>query len=336
MTSHYKADIAMLRLLAIIVVVAFHAYGMCYAEAHLPQPLPKVYQETYEWFNQYIPINVAIPLFVFVSGYLFGMQLQKGRYKSLWQVAKDKFLRLGVPYYFFMPIMMATYSGFKLEPYFTGGYWHLWFLPMLWWLFIVTYLLRPVILSGRTWMVSCLLLCSYIIAPLGKFLPHLFGLHYLNELLCYFVLGVIAVKNEKKLIGVIKNYNLFFPLFAIYLITIIWFPTEYGNDSVALLIGSTSAILVLWYLFHRITWNRFKYVPFLLSLSAYSYGIYIFHNWVEVYLISSTAQRLFPISAFAEHHIILFPMIFTLMAFVISFVLTKVLLMSKVGHFLLR
>lgn len=120
MTSHYKADIAMLRLLAIIVVVAFHAYGMCYAEAHLPQPLPKVYEETYEWFNQFIPINVAIPLFVFVSGYLFAIRLQKRKYQSLWHVAKDKFLRLGVPYYFFLPIMMATYSGFKLEPYYTG------------------------------------------------------------------------------------------------------------------------------------------------------------------------------------------------------------------------
>ena len=162
MTSHYKADIAMLRLLAIIVVVAFHAYGMCYAEAHLPQPLPKVYEETYEWFNQFIPINVAIPLFVFVSGYLFAIRLQKRKYQSLWHVAKDKFLRLGVPYYFFLPIMMATYSGFKREPYYTGGYWHLWFLPMLWWLFIVTYLLYPIFLGRGKWMALSLLLCTYV------------------------------------------------------------------------------------------------------------------------------------------------------------------------------
>ena len=325
----------MLRLLAIIIVVAFHAYGMCYAEAHLPQPLPKVYQETYEWFNQYIPINVAIPLFVFVSGYLFGMQLQKGRYKSLWQVAKDKLLRLGVPFYFFMPIMMATYSGFSLEPYYTGGYWHLWFLPMLWWMFITTFIMRSIILSKNIWMVICFLLFTYSIALFDRFLPWIFGLHNLNLWLCFFVLGVIVFMHERKVAHIIDSF-LIYPLIAIYLITTLWFPTEYGCHSVASLIGNTSALLVLWSSFHRIPWNRFRITTALLSLSACSFGIYIFHNWVEVYLISSTAQRLFPISAFAERHVVLFPMIFSLSAFAISYVLTKLLLMLKIGRFVLK
>lgn len=324
----------MLRLLAIIVVVAFHAYGMCYAEAHLPQPLPKVYKETYEWFNQYIPINVAIPLFVFVSGYLFGMQLSKGKYHSLWQVARDKFLRLGIPYYFFLPIMMATYSGFKLEPFYTGGYWHLWFLPMLWWMFITVFPLRSVFFYGRWWMVCCLCICAYIFALLGQFLPHVFGLHHLNELLWCFLLGFVIIRYEEKILNTIKTYYLVFPLAIIYIITIIWFPTEYGYVSVALLIGSTSAILVLWYLFRIIFWNRLRITPYLLSVSACSLGIYIFHNWMEVYLISSTAQRLFPITEFASQHIILFPLLFTIAAFVVSLILTKLMLKTNIGQML--
>lgn len=335
MNSPYKVDIAILRLFAIIIVVAFHAYGMCYAEAHLPQPLPKVYKETYEWFNQYIPINVAIPLFVFVSGYLFGMQLQNGKYHSLWEVAKDKFYRLGVPYYFFLPIMMATYSGFNLEPYYTGGYWHMWFLPMLWWLFIFTYLSRPFIFAENKWIVFSFLLCTYLFALLGSFLPHLFGLSHLNKELCYFVLGVVVVRNERKIISSMKNCYLFCPLIVIYLITIIWFPTEYCNCSIALLIGSSSAILSLWYLFCVIPWNSFQITPLLLSLSTCSFGIYIFHNWVEVYLISSTAQRVFPIADFAAQHTILFPFLFTLAAFVISLILTKLMLKTNVGQMLL-
>ena len=336
MKPDFKPDIAILRLLAIVIVVAFHAYGMCYAEGHLPQPLPKNYQETYEWFNQYIPINVAIPLFVFVSGCLFGIQLQKRKYRSLWQVAKDKFLRLGVPYYIFLPIMMATYSGFELEPYFTGGYWHLWFLPMLWWLFIVTYLLYPIFSPGKMWMAFSLLLCTYIFALMGMFLPHLFGLHHLNEQLCFFLLGVIVMRNDDRIISTFKRYHLAYPMIILYLITIIFFPTEYGDVSVPFLIGSTSAILVLWYFFQKIPWNRYQLTPLLLPISACSFGIYIFHNWVEVYLISSTAQRLFPIAEFAGYHIVLFPIVFTLTAFVISFVLTKMLLMSKIGRLVLR
>lgn len=335
MTSHYKANIAMLRLLAIIIVVAFHAYGMCYAEAHLPQPLPKIYQETYEWFNQYIPINVAMPLFVFVSGYLFGMQLLNGKYHSLWQVARDKFLRLMVPYYFFVPIMMATYSGFKLEPFYTGGYWHLWFIPMLWWLFVIAYPLRSIIFSGKWWMVCSLLLCTNILAPLGKFLPHLFGLQYLNENLCFFLLGMAIIRFEERILDAIKTYYFVGSLSLIYFVTIIWFPTEYGDMSLALLIGSTCAIIILWYLFHIIPWNSFKFTPYLLSISACSFGIYIFHNWMEVYLISSTAQRLFPIAEFASQHIMLFPLLFTITAFVVSLILTKLMLKTNIGQMLL-
>lgn len=334
MKSCFKVDIAMLRLLAIIFVVAFHAYEMCYAEAHLPQPLPKVYRDPYEWFNIHIPINVAIPLFVFVSGCLFGMQLLNGKYRSLWQVAKDKFLRLMVPYYFFVPIMMATYSGFELEPFYTS-YWHLWFLPMLWWMFIVTFLLRSIIFSEKKWILFCLILVAYGCALLGDFQFYLFGLHSFNKLLCYFLLGVVTIKHEESFISTIKKYHLLYPLTIVYGITIIWFPTEYGKMSIALLIGSTCAIIVLWYLFHIILWNSYKITPYLLSVSACSFGIYIFHNWMEVYLISSTAQRLFPIAEFASQHIILFPLLFTFAAFVVSYILTKFMLKTNIGQMLL-
>ena len=156
----FRVDIAMLRLLSIFIVVAFHAYGMCYTQ-HLPPPLPTVYKEVYWHFNQCIPINVAMPLFMVISGYLFAMQLLKGKYGSLWQAAKDKFCRLGVPYYFFTPIMMATYSGFSLSPFYSGNYWHLWFLPGLWCTLMAVYLLRKLIFSDRLWVPLSVLTVSF-------------------------------------------------------------------------------------------------------------------------------------------------------------------------------
>ena len=332
MKPGFRVDIAMLRLLAITTVVAFHAYGMCYVESHIPSPICQQYKDTYEWFNQHVPINVAMPLFMFISGYLFGMQLLKGKYSSLWQVIKDKSIRIALPYYLFLPIMMATYSGFSIEPYYTGGYWHMWFLPALWWLFIVSYLLKPLIYSDRFMIVGCLLFASYVITLFGHFLPNIFGLSHLNLMLCYFMAGMVVFKHEERLTDIFKYWHLVYPLTFIYLLTIIFFPTTYGDISIPLLVGSTCAILVLWYLFRIIPWQHFLITPYLLTLSTYSFGIYIFHNWVEVYLVSTTAKRLFPIVEFAEAHIYIFPLLFSVAAFVISAFLTKLILMTKMGR----
>lgn len=50
----------------------------------------------------------------------------------------------------------------------------------------------------------------------------------------------------------------------------------------------------------------------LVWLSKYSFGIYIFHNWVGPYMISSTAKRIFPLEDLAANHVVLFPLMLTL------------------------
>ena len=335
MKQGFRTDIAMLRLLAITTVVAFHAYGMCYVESHIPQPATEAYRNMYEHFNQCIPINVAMPLFMFISGFLFGMQIRKGKYDSIWQVAKDKARRLLLPYYVFMPIMMLTYSGFSLAPFYTGGYWHLWFLPGIFWSFIATWLLRKPFFSNKFWIVAFVMLLAYIMPFVDLKLPNIIGLPCLKTMLCYFLLGALVCRHEEWIEAQMKRYWLAIPLAGIYFVTIIFFPTEYGGNSIPLLVSSTCAIMVLWYLFRKIPWERFHITPWLISLSTCSFGIYIFHNWMEVYIVSTTAKRLFPIVPFAEQHLILFPILFTLAAFIISAVLTWLLLRTKIGRFLL-
>ena len=73
----------------------------------------------------------------------------------------------------------------------------------------------------------------------------------------------------------------------------------------------------------------------LVLLSRYSYGVYIFHNWLAVYLISSTAQRLFPLAAWAEAHVVLFPLGFFLATFLLSLACSWLLLKTRVGKYLI-
>ncbi len=142
--SVFKYDIAILRLLAIGVVVFFHAYGMTYAN-HLPEAIALMYRDKYEWFNQSYPINIAMPMFVVISGYLFGSRVYRNKFSSFWQMAWNKFKRVMIPYFLFTTIFMFATNAVNWSALYIGHYWHLWFLPMLFWCFIVSYLLRKVI-----------------------------------------------------------------------------------------------------------------------------------------------------------------------------------------------
>ena len=331
----FRSDIAMLRLMAIVIVVAFHAYGMCYVESHIPQPTTEVYRNLYEHFNQCVLINIAMPLFIFVAGFLFDIKLRKGMYGSLWQVAKNKAKRLILPYYVFMVLMMLTYSGFSLAPFYTGSYWHLWFLFGIWWPFIATWLLRNLLFSSKPWVKILILLIAYSVNLFGNFIPNLFGLTYLSTILCFFILGALVSRYEFYFKNAIRKNKVLLLLVTIYLITIFLFPTEYGKQDISKLVSSTCAVIAIWYIFQEIPWRHLRVTPWLVRLSTLSFGIYIFHNWVEVYLVSTTAKRLFPIVEFAENHIYLFPLLFTLTAFIISAVLTRLLLSTKVGRMLI-
>ena len=136
MKKEYNYEIVIMRLISIVIVVFFHAYGMTYAN-HLPKDIAIIYKNQYELFNQSYLINIAMPLFTVISGYLLCGQLFKQRYSSFIDLTWQKAKRLLIPYYFFTVIFMITTNNISLTPFYTGGYWHLWYLTMLFWCFIV-------------------------------------------------------------------------------------------------------------------------------------------------------------------------------------------------------
>ena len=73
----------------------------------------------------------------------------------------------------------------------------------------------------------------------------------------------------------------------------------------------------------------------LVWLSKYSFGIYIFHNWVGPYMISSTAKRIFLLEDLAANHVVLFPLMLTLSVICISWCLSWALMQTKVGRILI-
>lgn len=341
MNKEYRYDVAVLRLLCIVVVVFFHAYGMTYAN-HFSEPVKQLYLSRYEFFNQTYFINIAMPMFIFISGFLFGGQLlNPKRNNSFISIFKNKFTRILIPYYVFTLLFMLTTNSLSWDGLYKGNYWHLWFLPMLFWSFILAYLLKPLIFSKKKWINILLILFFFIISFSLDDLPRFLGLSYIPQWFCWFLSGMMLYKYESNIFRFLnqKTKLLYFLIILIltcvYIVIVTIKPWPYDETNFLSQIATLSMILALWLLFNWIPWKNLFFTNFLISLSALSFGIYIFHNWLEMYMVSKTARSLLPIDNWAINHQIAFPLLFAITAFILSAFLTKLMIKTKVGKFLI-
>lgn len=328
-SKEFLQDISILRSLSIIIVVFFHVYGMMFAD-HFPAT-KELYHSIYFTFNNCWIINIAMPMFVFISGYLFYYQLQKGKYLTFIPLVKKKFTRILIPYFIFGLIMMATTGAFHPFELLHGGYWHLWFLPMIFWCFIISYFLKGIATWNKGILVAFIIIL-FALSLLGQFLPRIMGLHNITVWYCWFLLGGVVYLFDNQINKALKRTRIHWILLSLYIFVNLFKPTPYGEHTWYLVISQICIIIAVWYCFHNM---GLKYFHVLIPISKYSYGIYIFHNWIALYLISRTAQHLFPLTKWATNHTVLFPLCFFVITMGISFILSWGLLKTKTGRFLI-
>ncbi len=175
----------------------------------------------------------------------------------------------------------------------------------------------------------------FALSLVERFFPVILGFDYISGWLCWFVMGMMVYLHEDRIFGLIRKWHLIWGLIVVYILTGVFYYTEYGDTTVSYIIASASAVMGIWYICRLIPWKRYKFTNVLLTLSACSFGIYLLHGLVEPYMFSRTAKNLFPIVDFAESHIYLFPFLFSVIAFTVSFVLTWLLRKTRVGRFLI-
>lgn len=328
-SKEFLQDISILRSLSIIAVVFFHVYGMMFAD-HFPA-IKELYHSIYFTLNNCWIINIAMPMFVFISGYLFYYQLQRGKYPTFIPLVEKKFTRILIPYFIFGLIMMATTGAFHPFELLHGGYWHLWFLPMIFWCFIISYFLKGIATWNKGVLVAFIIF-SFAISLLGQILPQIIGLHNITVWYCWFILGGIVHLFSNCINMILRKTHIHWIFLFLYILINLFKPTPYGERTWYLIVSQICIIITLWYYFHNAKWKCFQ--P-LISFSKYSYGIYIFHNWLALYLISRTAQHLFPLAEWAANHTVLFPLCFFVITMGMSFILSWGLLKTKIGKLLI-
>lgn len=110
-----------------------------------------------------------MPLFIALSGFLFEMQLKKGKYKELKKLVVNKFRRLLIPYFIVwmlwnLPIKYISgyyneksFSDIMMQILFPDSV-YLWFLISLFCAFIIVFLLKKQINSKKIVLALCILL----------------------------------------------------------------------------------------------------------------------------------------------------------------------------------
>lgn len=227
---------------------------------------------------------IQMPLFFSISGFLFYFTEKK---KELYEIILDKLRRIGIPFVFFsfawlLPIRyILGYSGYKSDSFFNvifykillgGDNGHLWYLPTLFFCFIISYLclhgIRKLVRKNREYVyiviIAAILYCVKILFPFGGYLQFI-GQYYiwfcLGILISHYKKGTSTWKKWNKYRGFLIVASIFFICFALWKPNIIFvnIATVFCTIALYLIIPSNKNEV-------------------LIKLSKNSFGIYLFHS----------------------------------------------------------
>lgn len=323
-------NIAYLRSIAIILVVLYHAF--------CPYMLWHNFESDYS-FNYYslftIWLGARMPLFLFLSGYLFSyLHINKGKYQSFKGFLANKTHRLFIPYIVFALLILFSNKNFSWFNFFRG-YGHLWFILMLYWSFLTTWLIDKI---KNPIFHICFLITSILVSFYIKNQIPL-AINYFINYYVWFLSGYLVIRFHNKLKFIFSNKSL-----IVY--SIIWIASSTLRNTinfpslhilyVVRFLNALSFILLIFGVFERLFKSGHLIENTVVnSINKYSYGIYIFHGWVYNIVFKGAHWPLPYISPFAEEYTLLFPITFFLISLAVSYIATHYTLKTKVGRYLI-
>ena len=336
-------EIDILRVFCIFLLVAYHSFAIytgSWNELHGLQNIP-----TYYWIGKFC-YSFMLPLWVFISGFLWGYQvIEQKRRQTLKQLAKKKAQKLLLPCYIFgsLYLLITGKIGALTTPMgifsFLSGELHLWFLPMLFWVFIISYYLLKIRVN------DCVLLGGLILISIIAWNIKSLGIGGAFHYLLYFQLGFIILKYKRNIDICCKSNAI---LYGLVFLFIILFPpltilldyvtpekvSTIGERCVSQILIHTVALpvsilgIIISYIISVKIKHSVNKCNIITTLAVYGFGIYIFHQFILMYLYYET-------NAMEVVGSIYIPFVGLIISFLFSMALTWVTLKSKVGRLIL-
>ena len=294
----HLGEVTLMRVCLIVLLVFYHAFVVYNGHWEPPAGFRPIMA-----YNILDKLSYAFLLesFVFISGYVWSFQLQRGRPFSFWKLAGKKFSRLiipallfGVPYYFLFMHTAGT-SGWEVVRTILEGAGHLWFLPMLFWCFIITALVFLAFQKDGTRMVYILPFLALLSVASSVNLPMRWNLtmYYLF----FFVAGfcfypraeTIGNRIDRKM--VVFLWMLFVAVFIPFTLLSVrlhlsdasgmgrW--TSFGIDCLDNLLRVVTSLvgIAAFYSTAYLRAGKESLAPRLIRIGSYCFGVYIFQQF---------------------------------------------------------
>lgn len=274
-----------IKYISVLLVVLAHSTRMYTPVGAI---IPKNGSEMLSRFTTYI-YQFHMPLFILISGAVFGLCLEKGKYSNIPGFIANKAKRLLIPYFFFgfayvapvMCLLQLTDQSF-LEYCYKGiilslNTRHLWYILALFFIFILAILIKPLLTKSRTsrFLVVAFSLILYLVSPK---LPSEVQLSNTCNYQLFFFLGVV-LNYEYTIIE--KCFNKLFILFCLtpFALAGMFFFNPNRLTNICYIFIGILMIVFLGFCIEKM-FTAFTKTYIYRIINKNSFGIYLFHPMI--------------------------------------------------------
>lgn len=333
-------EVTLMRTILALLIVFMHSFT-CY-NGSWAQPAGYVDIPLYKWLTR-TSFAFTLEAFVFLSGYLFAFQrITLRRTDGFWKLTINKLKRLILPSIIFSVLYFVLFFEYKdlsnMVYSIINGCGHMWYLPMLFWCFLGGWLLEQIMIKDGWKMAFLIALNLITIITLPLRLSSAFSF------MVYFYAGFLFYKYADKIKSLIipKRLVLTWLVFAVFFVVFrplrdvlvtnnsqsvyLKFVIYVGNNACQLLYASVGLIAfygtsVYFTKNHQLSETTKK-------IATCCFGIYLFQQFVLQLLYYKTS---FPLWVGPYR----LPWCGFVIAAVVSYVLSDLLLRTKTGRFLI-
>lgn len=281
--------------------------------------------------------------FMLLSGFLFGIQIKSGKFANFGKVVSSKAKRLLIPYVcvtllWSVPIKYISgyYAESKslLKDIFVGqllsqGNSHLWFLPVLFFLFIIVYFVEK--LPKKIWKIAVFLVLYALKEYVG-----IVVLSNIMKYLLWFYIGVISVEaypkikeffSKKKLLW-IESPVIFLGLCAVYGKADGFIPSDNAVITAAFklvmsVLMAFSGVIMTWWISVIISEKLPLTNKFFSELSADSFGIYLYSDTLNYLILFVFFNKIFPDTVIGTKEFVILYILRTVLTFFAALAVEK-------------